>query len=293
MLSTTSCFAPRIPDDVAGIAALCKEFNVAHVVNNAYGIVCGKIANALNHAVKHGRVDCVVSSTDKNFLVPVGGAVAYSADSSTIDRMNSLYPGRASAAPILDLFITFLSMGKKKFLDLLSERKANFAYLQTSLKAFADRHTNLKVLDTKENGISIGLDLSRVFADDASAEKEQTNIGGMLYNKRVMGSRVVTNQKKLKDVCGILFKNYGSHEDAGTNLPYLTAASAIGMKKEEVDLFLLRLDAVLKEISRKTTAKKSNQEVSEDKEQLLLIKEQLSQIEEQPQNNIGEAQQEQ
>jgi O-phospho-L-seryl-tRNASec:L-selenocysteinyl-tRNA synthase len=38
VLSTTSCFAPRVPDDVVGIAKLCKRHGMQHVVNNAYGV---------------------------------------------------------------------------------------------------------------------------------------------------------------------------------------------------------------------------------------------------------------
>lgn len=45
-------------------------------------------------------------------MVPVGGSVIYSYDKPTLKKVSELYPGRASAGPILDLFITFLSMGK-------------------------------------------------------------------------------------------------------------------------------------------------------------------------------------
>lgn len=41
VLSTTSCFAPRAADDLIGIAKLCQEKDIGHVVNNAYGVqVC-------------------------------------------------------------------------------------------------------------------------------------------------------------------------------------------------------------------------------------------------------------
>jgi hypothetical protein len=60
---------------VQDIARLCLDLNVPHVVNNAYGLQCSKVTHALNEACRLGRVDVVVQSTDKNFLVPVGGAV--------------------------------------------------------------------------------------------------------------------------------------------------------------------------------------------------------------------------
>jgi O-phospho-L-seryl-tRNASec:L-selenocysteinyl-tRNA synthase len=38
VVSTTSCFAPRAIDNVVEIGQLCKEFDVYHMVNNAYGL---------------------------------------------------------------------------------------------------------------------------------------------------------------------------------------------------------------------------------------------------------------
>lgn len=78
VLTTTSCFAPRQPDRVDVIAKLCQQHGTAHVVNNAYGLQCATIAKLVNRAAVLGRVDALVQSTDKNFLVPVGGAVVAS-----------------------------------------------------------------------------------------------------------------------------------------------------------------------------------------------------------------------
>lgn len=69
VISTTSCFAPRAPDDVVEVARLCKAAGVPHVVNNAYGLQVSSICHALNEACRVGRVDAIVSSTDKNFMV--------------------------------------------------------------------------------------------------------------------------------------------------------------------------------------------------------------------------------
>ena len=75
VLSTMSCFAPRAPDDVVGIAKLCQEREVPHIVNNAYGVQSRHMCKMISSAWRKGRVDGVVQSTDKNFMVPVGGAV--------------------------------------------------------------------------------------------------------------------------------------------------------------------------------------------------------------------------
>jgi O-phospho-L-seryl-tRNASec:L-selenocysteinyl-tRNA synthase len=69
VVSTTSCFAPRAPDDVVEVAKLCKAAGVPHVINNAYGLQVGSICHAVNEACRVGRVDAFVSSADKNFMV--------------------------------------------------------------------------------------------------------------------------------------------------------------------------------------------------------------------------------
>jgi len=67
----------------------------------------------LNQSVKKGKIDIIISSTDKNFMVPVGGSLIYSSNKDMINKLKKNYPGRASMAPIRDLFITLLEMGKK------------------------------------------------------------------------------------------------------------------------------------------------------------------------------------
>ena len=50
------------------------------------------------------------------------------------------------------------------------------------------------------------------------------------------------------------FTNWGAHCD-GYQCAYLTAAAAIGMKKEEVDLFAKRLDKTLNKFKKRCEAK--------------------------------------
>ncbi len=44
-------------------------------------------------AARLGRVDAFVQSTDKNYLVPVGGAVIAGFDANFVDEISKLYPG--------------------------------------------------------------------------------------------------------------------------------------------------------------------------------------------------------
>lgn len=57
VISTTSCFAPRQPDTVDSISLLCSEYDVHHIVNNAYGVQCGVICKLIERAITIGRVD--------------------------------------------------------------------------------------------------------------------------------------------------------------------------------------------------------------------------------------------
>lgn len=77
VLSITSCFAPRAYDSVKDIAVLCQKSDIAHVINNAYGLQCSRVSNDISQSISSGRVDALISSTDKNFMVPVGGSIIY------------------------------------------------------------------------------------------------------------------------------------------------------------------------------------------------------------------------
>jgi O-phospho-L-seryl-tRNASec:L-selenocysteinyl-tRNA synthase len=60
-------------------------------------------------------------------MVPVGGSIVYSPQKkSIVEKINRMYPGRASGSPVTDLFITQLSMGEQTFKNLLKQRKLNF-----------------------------------------------------------------------------------------------------------------------------------------------------------------------
>lgn len=78
IVTTTSCFAPRAMDNVEQVARICHRAGIPHMVNNAYGVQSHAICKEIANAWRRGRVDCVVQSTDKNFLVPVGGSIVAS-----------------------------------------------------------------------------------------------------------------------------------------------------------------------------------------------------------------------
>jgi len=323
VISTTSCFAPRIPDAVDQIASLCQSHDIAHLINNAYGLQCNHISRLIQRAMTIGRVDYVVQSTDKNFMVPVGGAVVGSPSDDLISELSGSYPGRASMSPVLDLCITLLGMGVSGLCGIWRERERLLPLLIDGLHRVAENHKQ-RLLLCPHNSISLALtlvfppetasqsqidveiavsrdvigkaegvegacapseessdvietqtegritnekdlpvserreevDLTEV-VEKKSRERSVTFVGSMLFQRLVSGTRVVLGTGESK-VAGVLFTGWGSHSSV-CPAPYLTAACAVGMTEQDVDLLLARLDRVLYEFQKKRRQKWSRE----------------------------------
>ncbi|RMX66917.1 hypothetical protein DD238_000952 [Peronospora effusa] len=243
--STTSCFAPRACDRVKEIAKLCLERGIAHVINNAYGVQASTCVHQIETAMRTGRVDAVVQSLDKNFLVPVGGAIVCSTSREVIDNVAKLYPGRASATPMLDFFITMLQMGKNEYRRLLEERKHLAAYMREKLEIVAMEEGE-RVLHVSSNEISFALTLA-TFCSEVEDRQEKsrrlTLLGAMLFSRGVSGARVVSCLD-CKTIAGHDFISFGAHYDEFP-VAYVTFACALGMKRSEVDLLVTKLRKIM------------------------------------------------
>ena len=237
--STISCFAPRQPDNIDQIALISHEFNIPHIVNGAYFLQSKKSVNLLNSALrKNRRVDCVVCSTDKNFMTPVGGAIILSStkgEQSMTERIANNYPGRASMSPKLDLFITLLEMGRGGYKKLLEDQKSNFNFLLEELNMLAEKH-NTKIISS--NQISISVSLKPLL----EKMKDLKEIGSMLFTRNVSGPRVVTCSGS-KNISSIELERFGC-SSSHFNEPYLALACAVGMKKSEIEKLIQKLDSI-------------------------------------------------
>ncbi len=138
VVTTSSCFAPREPDMLDTVAKLCKDFDVPHVVNNAYGVQCSSTVKLINRACEVGRVDAIVQSADKNFMVPVGGSIVCGPNEDTISRVVATYAGRASSVQIFDLMVTLLSIGAQGYRGLLEWREQLVPNFKSSLSKLAE-----------------------------------------------------------------------------------------------------------------------------------------------------------
>ena len=242
VLSTTSCFAPRGYDNIEEISKICKEKNLFHIINNAYGIYCTKIIDMINKSDKIGTVTYVISSTDKNFMVPVGGAMVYSSNSTVVEKLKKNYPGRASISPLLDLFISFLEMGKNKYKKLINDRKEKYKILIKKMEEIANKYGE-KVVALNNNKISILFTLGKIV--EKSGNKDAKEIGSMCFNRQISGVRVITSSKgQTKNIAGYDFVNYGSSCDDYKYLPYMTFSCAIGITDEEVEGFVSKIEKI-------------------------------------------------
>lgn len=238
--STTSCFAPRAPDRLEELAQICAKYDVPHIVNNAYGVQLSKCMHLIQQAARVGRIDAFVQSLDKNFMVPVGGAIVAGFDDIFIQEISKMYPGRASASPSVDTLITLLSLGVNGYKRLLKERKEMFSYLSSEIKKLSEAHGE-RLLETPNNPVSLAMSLTRFHE---RSDRAVTQLGSMLFTRLVSGARVVPVGTK-QDINGYTFQGFMSHTNC-YQCPYLNAASAIGIKKQDVDLFIKKLDKCLK-----------------------------------------------
>ncbi|XP_052867676.1 O-phosphoseryl-tRNA(Sec) selenium transferase [Anopheles cruzii] len=243
ILSTTSCFAPRSSDDVVALATVCQSRDIPHVVNNAYGFCSTHALHQINLAGRIGRIDVFVQSTDKNLLVPVGGAIVAGFDEVTVDAVARLYPGRASGSQVLDVLMTLLTLGVTGYRRLLAQQKELYHILQDGLTKIASKHGE-RLLPCR-NPISIAMSLETFTNKQCRLEM----IGSMLQKRGVSGCRVIS-PGEIKTIDGHSFVGWGAHS-ALSNVPYLMASAALGVQRDDVDKFLGKLTEVLRKFRSK------------------------------------------
>jgi len=265
VITTTSCFAPRTPDKIVEIARICALLDIPHVINNAYGVQSAKLCALVTSAIRKHRVDAIIQSTDKNFMVPVGGAIiaAPRNRSLLVEKVNKLYPGRASMAPLLDLLITLLHWGAAGWRQELQQREELQHLLLEALKECASAIEE-RVLVTTDNPISMGMTLDSLESKNKLNNSDNSNsagggatfLGSMLFARGASGARVISTGKQ-QTVAGIQFQGYGASYDEYPH-SYVTVAAAIGSTKKDIEEFLKRLRACVDEFKRKQMGTKSN-----------------------------------
>ncbi|CAJ0954502.1 unnamed protein product, partial [Mesorhabditis belari] len=245
VLSTTSAFAPRAPDDIEAIAAICRTHDIFHLVNNAYGLQSTECIRRLNNAKNSGRMDAFVQSLDKNFQVPVGGAIIATTKQSQAASIAQFYPGRASCVPSRDFVLTCLSQGIRSLLEGFEDQHRLFEKMRRKLRAFADE-IGENVYDVPDNKISLAMTLSTI------PPEKQTLFGSILFSRGITGARVVMSTTKVSRVENYEFLNFGSHTNEQHG-GYLAMACGVGMIDGELDELFTRLSSTYLRFIHKVT----------------------------------------
>uniref|UniRef100_A0A674CNY1 O-phosphoseryl-tRNA(Sec) selenium transferase n=1 Tax=Salmo trutta TaxID=8032 RepID=A0A674CNY1_SALTR len=232
--STTSCFAPRVPDRLEELATMSAKYDIPHVVNNAYGVQSSKCMHLIQQVPTHTQ----------NLL-------HYSLILKLITSFFSLISliCRASASPSLDVLITLLTLGASGYRKLLAEQKEMYTYLAQELKRLAAAHGE-RLLHTPHNPISLAMSLDGL---QTQSSKSVTQLGSMLFTRQVSGARVVALGNK-QMVSGHMFCGFMSHSEAYPH-PYLNAASAVGITRDDVTLCIKRLDKCLKSLRKESSTR--------------------------------------
>jgi O-phospho-L-seryl-tRNASec:L-selenocysteinyl-tRNA synthase len=181
-----------------------------------------------------------------------------SPDKKVVECVGKIYAGRASSSPIVDLFITLLSMGLNGYSRLLAERQTLLETFPQQLAAVAEKHGE-RLLSSPSNTISFGITLDTLARPQAAEEEESaylqsidkdiSSLGAMLFSRCVSGTRVIP-RGQIKSMGGEALVGFGSSVE-GYNHAYMTAACAIGVSRVEVTEFFLRLDKTLTEFKSK------------------------------------------
>ena len=184
-------------------------------MNNAYGLQSDRVIGLIKSAIDAGRVDAIVSSTDKNFLCPIGGSVVYGPSQSMAETISKHYAGRASSAPYIQLLISLLSMGVNGYKKLRDEQVSNRKLLQEELETLACQQGERVIRD--ENPVSAAFTLNTLKSENVKA------LGGHLYNLRVTGPRIVDPRVQTFGSCTEMLKE-----------PYITMNAAIGSSEVHI-----------------------------------------------------------
>ena len=241
IISTTSCFAPRAIDNIQSLSQLCQTYSIPHLINNAYGLQSTKIVHEIEQAKRsNGRIDYIIQSTDKNFLVPVGGSIVLTFNTQSFEQLSQMYPGRASSTPTMDMFITLLSMGKRGLVDLIQKRKNLFQIFYEKISQWA-KNNDESILSSKQfSPISIAISLKHL------SNEHLTELGSMLFTRRISGARVVKLGTK-QTIDTYQFINYGAHS-SNFQYSYLTVAAAIGIEENDIEIFMKKFDSIYQKL---------------------------------------------
>lgn len=136
-------------------------------------------------------------------------------------------------------------MGETGYRGLLNERQRILPVFKERLEQLCSKYS-FRLISSPRNTISFAVDITSLEHE----EKAYTFLGSMLFQRSISGCRVVNALSgNISKTSSFEFRNWGSHHNQYGST-YFTAACAIGMKAEEVDLFIERLEKAIKKFQK-------------------------------------------
>ncbi|MEQ2263659.1 hypothetical protein XENORESO_010895 [Xenotaenia resolanae] len=100
----------------------------------------------------------------------------------------------------------------------------------------------------------------------ASSNQAVTQLGSMLFTRQVSGARVIPLGKD-QTISGHTFRGFMSHSESYP-CPYLNAASAVGITRQDVTLCMKRLDKCLNALKKDGKAARSSSPVPQTNQEV-------------------------
>ncbi|OMJ25459.1 O-phosphoseryl-tRNA(Sec) selenium transferase [Smittium culicis] len=225
--TTTSCFAPRVPDRLVQVSTICKNYNIPHLVNNAYGVQSTRCLGLLSEACTKGRVDYFVQSTDKNYMVPVGGSIIASPSLEKIEKL------------------TIGIYKRTKLFEPLSTDERNQATLSNLRKKKDESMIGpMLYLRNVSGARSVNPSPSRTIEGyNFQNWCQHINFYFPESSKNIELVRLKSIENDLNNL-----SISGGEKTLAKATSYLNVAVAIGFKEEDIDLFIEKLISVLDQI---------------------------------------------
>ncbi|KAL3317411.1 hypothetical protein Ciccas_003934 [Cichlidogyrus casuarinus] len=243
LITDLDAIEKAICDPLSYLKANFPEFN------QEPGESSSECVNACGELAKKTSVDLLfVQSTDKNLMVPVGGAIISGFEAKLMRAVAETYPGRATGTATMDVFITLLELGQQGWTDLCQKREKCFVYFQERLSDLSQRY-GLRLMNTAANPISMAISFESLVEKDM--KRKLTLLGSHLFTQGCSGVRVVIpadeGSGRESTIAGYKFSGYGSHSNEYRE-PYLNVASAIGQEETEIDDFCDKFEKALRKI---------------------------------------------
>lgn len=142
-----------------------------------------------------------------------------SQSSDFISKLSALYPGRANASPIIDLFITLLALGEEGYKDILSTRLQQFKDMKERVLVSFTQKYNGSILSSPNNDISLAVTFEALqYAAHPSRPVDDMKISDTVSNSSIDKLEAVYIERSLDNALEVIESQYTNTLDREGNI---------------------------------------------------------------------------